>query len=806
MPVDPVQDALDALAAAYPASKLSAVRSDVGERVVLTLRGNFETFGPFPPASFDAGPVVWFVQQFWASRRRLFDPSPGGSAAHIPHFQLTGLSQNLAIVTGQQVAIVKGTMVPIKGAILTARIAARPTDPGNPVTWQLDGFDNSLVSVPSFGPTIIPVNFENTVKAASKAVFGRADVLASSAESQSRFFPHADGLQLCLMIAFPAQPRLVGKWKRGAIVYWSLDPDATKPLHVEPDGSYAQVLPDNTGPYHPLPTDLHVLPTAAVPGNATAPGPAYELVDDSYQSRQGPKICTGRFLAKTVPTKLPEFLPLVGTGWQDNRAVASRVNPGVATDAHAFAHDVVGTLLDMRDRNGITGAILPDSINVAIQVYPAAQPGEWRKSGAAVVIANADDSLPRSWMKRWAYCSDHTVVAHELGHAVVYASCGLDYCLESGALDEGLADLFAVLVTGSVEIFDGPWIRSDTIYFRAAKALRNATWSAALPKARLTPNDRVERGTYPNHYADFARLHASNDKATKLAKPRNDHGYIHWNCAIVTRALAMLAQAAHTPLRHPETQLTATAIGAPAVGDLALSALRLVLKDQLITNSDTGETPFAQMRAALLSIATSTQFDQNDDRRLYAAQIINACNAAGIGPILSVRGRPAGVPARYMPALPAAQPGWQIKLEQEGEVAKLWRPGDIAPFDLMRGKDVAVTAQVANLGVSSDRAIPSLSVLIEGARDSQNHPTMLKASDPVIDGRRLSAGEVITLSAKIKSDDLPAFADPSILVMATDSWNALRGSATARAAIKAGLRGRSFDLPLNAALIRLRLT
>lgn len=802
---DPVLQALDDLADAFPDSELSYVRRDTGTRVVQTLRGNFQKFGPFPPGSFDHGSVVPYIAHFWTDRRHLFDPSPSGTAAKVPEFKLTGRSANQAIIAGQQVAVVGGEAIGLSGAVLTARIAARPAAAGSPVTWQLDGFDNSLVAAPTFEPTIVPPDPDATIKLASRAAFGRPDVLASRSEVTTRSFPDSKSQHACLMIAFPAQPRLVGKWKRGAIVYWSLEEKGGKLLHVEPDGSYAQVLADNTGPYHPGATSLYVLP-------ADAPH-QYQLVDDSFQSRQGPNIRTGRFTRGSA-TSLPEFLPLVGTGWRHEAAAASRLNPGVATDAHAFARDIVGALLDMRDRNGIIGPILHDPVTVAIQVYPAAQPGEWRKSAFAVVIANADDSLPRSWLKRWAYCSDNTVVAHEIAHGLIYESLKIEYRLESGALDEALADLIAVLVTGTIAIFDRPWVRPDTRYVHAAAALRVASWSGALSRARVSPNDRVERGEYPNHYVDFARLAPTNDKAVKLAKPRNDHGYMHWNCAIVTRALAMLAQPVATPLSHPETGLTATAIGATAVGDLTFSALRLVLMDKSIGNNDPEGTPFARLREALLSTATSSQFDRvlddgsdyGIDCRLYAAQIINVCNAAGIGPILSVRGRPDGVPDRYMPPIGLDPPAWVIKFAQEGCESRTWKPGQLEPIDLVRGKEVVVTVRIANLGMSADRAIPLLSVLLEGERNATAQPSTLKSVDADFDSQRLSPGGVVDQSVTLASADLPDFADPWILVTATDAWNALRSRALARAAIRAATSRRNFDLPLNAALIRLRLT
>ena len=157
-----------------------------------------------------------------------------------------------------------------------------------------------------------------------------------------------------------------------------------------------------------------------------------------------------------------------------------------------------------------------------------------------------------------------------------------------------------------------------------------------------------------------------------------------------------------------------------------------------------------------------------------------------------------------MPTIRLDPPDWVMKFEQEGQAAELWNPGDADPINISRAHDIAVTAQIANLGVSSDRAIPKLTVLLETAR-AAGHPTNFTAVDADVNSERLASGAVRAQSITIKCTDLPTFADPWLLVMATDQWNALRGSATARAAIVGSLEGTTFALPLNAALLRLSL-
>jgi hypothetical protein len=794
---DPVGDALEQLKEQY--GDLSYVRDDADRRVVRRLRGNFQSF--VFEFGFDADTVVGSIGNFWTSWSVLFDPGQ----AIIGSFAVTSMSAQLVVVTGQQVEEVDGELIEVSGAVLTVRVAARSSN-----SWQVDGFDSTLIVGTPIEPTLIPLSDEAAAREAATAVFGQPAVKHLRMKRIRRVFP-IFGAQYCRQIFFPAQPPLGGHWSRGAVVYWPLNPTAPKePFHVEPDGSYADASRGNTGPYHGEDTILWARrvqrgrqdepPEQPAERRKGRVLPVYQLVNDSFVNNEGPMINTGHL----PRDPFAPVVPLEGTRWRHDEDVLSRVNPGVVTDAHAFTHDVVAYFLQLRDRNDIVGTILPDPLNVAVQVYPAAQPGEWRKSNSTVVIANADDSLPRSWMKRWTYCSDKSVVAHEITHALTYECCTFDYCLESGALDEALADLFAVLITRSPTIFDAPWIREDTRYVDAVDALRDASWPATPYKADyLTPNARVERGKYPNHYADFARLAAKTNDAVRRLKPKNDHGYIHWNCTIVTRALAALAQPLEAAAaQHPETGMKVVGIGADYVADLVFCAMRDVLNPRVVSNSDTLETPFSQLRSALLNTATSTKFDKREgeavDRRLFAARLINTFNAVGIGPILSVRGRPEDVPSKYMPNIRLNPPEWVMKFEQGGNV-QYWNPGDAGPIDLGRAQDFTVTVQIANLGISSDRAIPQLSVLVETAREESR--TFAPFDLPAQNNERLGCGEVMSQSVTIPKDDFPDLPDPYIMVVVTDQWNSLRSNATARAAIM----DNTFDLPLNAALLRLRL-
>ena len=159
------------------------------------------------------------------------------------------MSAQLAIVTGQQVEIVSGEPIEVSGAVLTARIAARSED-----MWQVDGFDNSLIPGVMIQPAAVPPDTDEeatrAARAAAKSVFGQPEVKHSRTRRSGA--SSADvGASTAGKSYFSAQKLLIGQWKRGAVVYWPLDPEeASRSFHVEPDGSYAYALPGNTGPYH----------------------------------------------------------------------------------------------------------------------------------------------------------------------------------------------------------------------------------------------------------------------------------------------------------------------------------------------------------------------------------------------------------------------------------------------------------------------------------------------------------------------------------------------------------------------------
>jgi hypothetical protein len=156
-----------------------------------------------------------------------------------------------------------------------------------------------------------------------------------------------------------------------------------------------------------------------------------------------------------------------------------------------------------------------------------------------------------------------------------------------------------------------------------------------------------------------------------------------------------------------------------------------------------------------------------------------------------------------MPQIQLNPANWVMKLEQGG-APKYWNPGDANPIAVNRA-DVTLTAQITNLGVSSDRAIPGLTALLETERNLLSRPTKFMAFEAQVDGARLASGRVVAKSLTIAGADLPAFSNPFVLVMATDQWNAVRGSATARAAIASAWGDGTFELPLNTALLQLQI-
>lgn len=797
--------ALAQFEAEFPTAKY---RRENGVGVLREAAGDFVSCGSFPIGRIDPGEIQRHIDEFWRSNAEpdlwniLFDPNSldptKPTRARIKAFMLKSATTKVLVFGAPQYREVvdnNGDVQEpeISGAGVTMRLAAQPPSHGQ-VEWRIDRIESTLVVVANARLTLqLGVKGKwDPARLACSAVFGDASLISDATIGQYNF-PGAPADRPCWRVTVPAQPRLKGRqWGRGAIIFWPDDPQARHPLHIEPDGRFASVeLEGNVGYYNRGPLTLRV--KAGVNGG-------YQLVDDTLTARGGPTIVTGALDPSDPFTAVkPDW---GGGAWTHDPAETPDKDPGVRADVHFNARDCVERLLNMRDAAGGLPIVpvVPPTLNLAVAPRKAAQPGEWRRSSETAVIADSDWRLPPAWMKRWDRCSSSDVVAHEIAHAFLNLTTHFEYKLESGALEEALADLIAILLFDRPELFSGPWNRPSSPIAATKDWLRNGDW-IDRPGFQLTPNDLSERGDYPNHYGHYRRLHRDPLKAARRSAPRNDHGYIHWNCAIMTRALAMLAKPSGTMITNPETGLGATAVGAAVMRELVFLASRSeVIPVGSIGNAG-AETPFALFRRAVLTSATSSQFDDSTARRLIAVQVLNGLNSAGIGPILSVKGKPAlptPIPDPLMPT-PADPP--RVRFVQPAGTV-VWTPGSGARVRLRRAEPVEVFVRISNLGISADAALPRLLLVLEKTRTHAGAPDDLHREGSDDPPPRVASGGTVELHATLPSEAWPtAFADPRLGVFAFDGWNQLRPGQTFRTAAQDG----TYRLPLNGDLLSIDL-
>lgn len=174
------------------------------------------------------------------------------------------------------------------------------------------------------------------------------------------------------------------------------------------------------------------------------------------------------------------------------------------------------------------------------------------------------------------------VVAHEMTHAVNGSSAGFTYYGESGALDEGFADIFAAMVERDA-YGDGEriWTIGEDCYTPSV--------SGDALRYIATPADN---GYSPDHYD--SRYTGS-----------QDNGGVHVNAGIVSLAFYLHTEGGGHPTSGDPLQVDG--IGASAASTIWYRAL---------THYMTASTDFAGARVAVLSAAADLYGSDSDE---YAA-------------------------------------------------------------------------------------------------------------------------------------------------------------------------------------------
>lgn len=164
------------------------------------------------------------------------------------------------------------------------------------------------------------------------------------------------------------------------------------------------------------------------------------------------------------------------------------------------------------------------------------------------------------------FCHDLSVVAHELGHAVVDSTVALVYEGQSGALNESYADVFAVALQQKQrgkphdELNQSDWVIGEVCVVGEGAALRSFT---EVPARQ--PEHPLGADELPRH---MKQVYVGSD----------DNGGVHLNSTIVNHAFYQLCQRSKLNSWESPLQLWAS----------------LLIKKRIGTNAS-----FAQFAAAL---------------------------------------------------------------------------------------------------------------------------------------------------------------------------------------------------------------
>ncbi|HEX8699269.1 MAG TPA: M4 family metallopeptidase [Myxococcaceae bacterium] len=186
---------------------------------------------------------------------------------------------------------------------------------------------------------------------------------------------------------------------------------------------------------------------------------------------------------------------------------------------------------------------------------------------------------------------DLDVTVHELTHAVTSSESNLTYSNESGALNEGMSDIFAAYC----ESWTRSWSTDADVWKIGEDIWTPATSGDALRYMANPTQDGSSKDYYPERYTGTS-----------------DNGGVHWNSGIANLAFQLLS----TGGTHPrgKTTTAVTGIGVQQAGAIFYRANRDLF---------TASTNFAQAKTYTEQAATALGYS--------AASVTQAWQAVGVG-------------------------------------------------------------------------------------------------------------------------------------------------------------------------------
>ncbi|WP_164017100.1 M4 family metallopeptidase [Pyxidicoccus trucidator] len=249
-------------------------------------------------------------------------------------------------------------------------------------------------------------------------------------------------------------------------------------------------------------------------------------------------------------------------------AAAGDAHVDINYDMLGFTYDCYKTIFN-RDSYNNAGAQMRSSVHYSSNYVNAF----W--NGTQMVYGDGD-GVNSGQLGR-----DADVTVHELTHAVTSSESNLTYSNESGALNEGMSDIFAAVC----ESWSTGWATGTDVWLIGEDIWTPATAGDALRYMANPTQDGSSKDYYPERYTGTS-----------------DNGGVHWNSGIANLAFKLLS----TGGTHPRAKTTVTV---PALG--VEKAARIFYK----ANTDlmgTGTT-FAQAKtytaqaASLLGYTTAEQ-------------------------------------------------------------------------------------------------------------------------------------------------------------------------------------------------------
>ncbi len=187
------------------------------------------------------------------------------------------------------------------------------------------------------------------------------------------------------------------------------------------------------------------------------------------------------------------------------------------------------------------------------------------------------------------------VTVHELTHAVTSSESNLTYSNESGALNEGMSDIFAAYC----ESWTKGWVMDAAVWMIGDDVWTPATAGDALRYMGNPTQDGSSKDYYPTRYTGTS-----------------DNGGVHWNSGIANLAFKLLS----TGGTHPRG---VTTVSVPGIGIQKAGAIFYKANVDLFTSG----TTFAQAKTYTES-AAGTLYGAGSAEQ---AAVTKAWEAVGVG-------------------------------------------------------------------------------------------------------------------------------------------------------------------------------